>query len=613
MNNEMLVNKILTLIGGRENIHDLSHCITRLRLRLHDNIKADIDELRKTNGILGVVMANNQLQIVIGPGVDKVHSLMQGKTETDTRSESESNKTAFSWREIINTIASIFTPIIPALAGAGILKGCLILFLNLGLLTKTNGTFIILSAAADGVFYFIPILLAWSCSARFGCSAIVSISLAASLLFPALSTYLSSGGVTSFMGIPVIPTVYSSSVVPIILAVYFYSKLEKILNRIIPKALALVITPAISFCIMLPATLLVFGPFGNYTSELVGKGFALLSGYSPIVTGLVLATAYPVIVMFGMHRALVPIGINEVALQGSTSLFALYGPSNFAEAGASLGVALRLKDKKMRSVAYSAALSSLCGVTEPSLYGINMKYKTPLIPVMVAGGVGGALVGYGGSAAYGVVIPSLITLPAFYGAGFWFYLAAIILSFVIAMVTMLVIGIKETDFPPEGEISKAAEDVKEANNKHGGNDSGLEVIRAPAKGSLLNENDILNSAVNIPGRGCILLTEDTTLTSPVNGKVSNIIPESRLIKVMSNNGVETLISIENVTTEIVFKVNKGESVRVGDVLCEWDACKYPEGAGTHIRVHILNVEDFRDIIPSSRSLALTGEKILTVI
>lgn len=510
MKNEALVTKIFHHIGGRENVSDASHCITRLRLRLHDNSKADVAALKALPGVLGVVMANNQLQIVVGQGVSQLYAEMGlGGGKQDDLSDQNSG----SWREIINAIAAIFTPVIPALAGAGILKGCLLLFLNVGLFTREDGTYVILNAAADGVFYFIPVLLAWSCAVRFRCSIVISISIACCLLLPSLSAFLSSAGKISFVGIPVISTTYASSVVPVILAIYCYSILEKQLNAFIPKTLALVVTPALSFCIMLPATLLIFGPMGNYASHLVAQAFNTFAGFSPVLTGVVLAAAYPLLVMFGIHRALVPVGINEVALNGSTTLFALYGPSNFAEAGASMGVALRLRDKKMRSVALSASLSSLCGVTEPSLYGINLKYRTPLIAVICGGAVGGALAGFGGAAAYGVVIPSLLTLPAFYGHGFMYFIVGVSASFVTSLLIMLVIGVREKDELPLKDLSgnkvpSPGYDIKSV--------SGIETLFAPAHGTIVRD-DRNDPAYAFPGKGCSVLTRDT-VSPAINGK-----------------------------------------------------------------------------------------------
>ncbi|WP_246875915.1 PTS transporter subunit EIIC [Pantoea ananatis] len=549
-------------------------------------------------------MANNQLQIVVGQEVSKLYAEMM---LTEEKEDSRSAQKSFSWQEIINAIAAIFTPVIPALAGAGILKGCLLLFLNVGLVSREAGTHVILNAAADGVFYFIPVLLAWSCAVRFRCSIVISISLACCLLLPSLGTFLNSAGKISFAGIPVIPTTYASSVVPVILAIYCYSRLEKLLNAFIPKALALVVTPALSFCIMLPATLLVFGPLGNSASQLAAQTFNTLAGFSPTLTGIVLAAAYPLLVMFGIHRALVPVGINEVALHGSTTLFALYGPSNFAEAGASMGVALRVRDKKMRSVALSASLSSLCGVTEPSLYGINLKYRTPLIAVICGGAVGGALAGFGGSAAYGVVIPSLLTLPAFYGHGFMYFIAGVSASFLTSLLIMLITGVRETD----GASSTEAVDSEAMSRKHVvKNVKGVETVCAPVQGTIVRE-DVNTPGSFFSGKGCSVRTRDSVIRSPVQGVISNILPSEGMIKILCSSGAEAVVSVNDMAGDMTFNVDKGARVAQGDILCELKQKK--EDHETLVRVSIINAENFRDVIASSKSLAVTGDKLLTVI
>lgn len=448
MKYEQLAKDILRLVGGRENILELTHCFTRLRFKLVDDTKADREAIKALDKVTGVVEAGGQFQIVIGTQVADVYADIEallgdkGKPSATETEPSESKK--FSLKAAINALASIFTPTIPALAGAGIIKGLLVLFTTWAILDKSGSTYQILNAASDSVFYFMPLILGYTSAKKFGCDPVIAMAIGGSLIYPNLVSYMAEAESVTFLGLPVIVTTYSSTVIPIILATYVYSWLEKGLNKILPSMVRSVLSPAISLFVMVPATLMIFGPFGNYASTLIGNLFTAITAFSPLLAGAFFGGLYSILVMFGMHRALVPIGINEVATIGSTALWAFTGPANFAQAGAALGVFLRVKDKKMKSVAISACVTALCGITEPALYGVNLKYKRPMIAVVAAGAIGGAIAGIGGARAYAVAIPSLLTLPAFLGAGFTAFMISIIAAFVLACVMTVVMGFDET-------------------------------------------------------------------------------------------------------------------------------------------------------------------------
>ena len=446
---ETLIDDIVVNVGGVENIAGATHCFTRLRFVLKDPSKADKEALEALPKVLKVIEANGQTQVCIGNEVSAVYDellaaypVVAGEAIEAAIEEEEEKIPA--WQKVLNTIASVFTPTIPALAGAGVIKGILVLCTTLGWLATTTGTYQILNAAADAVFYFMPIILGYTSSKVFKCNPIISMTIGASLLYPNLVTFMAETEAVTFLGIPVINTVYGSSVIPIILAIWVYSYLERWLNKVIPAVMKSVIVPMISLLIMVPLTMLVFGPFGNFTSEAVGNFFQMITGFSPLLAGAFFGGVYSILVMFGMHRALVPIGINEVSVYGSTALWAFTGPSNFAQSGAAFGTALRLKDKEMRSVAISAAFTALFGITEPALYGVNLKYKRPMIAVVIAGAIGGAIAGAGGARAYAVAIPSILTLPTFFGEGFIAFCIAIAVAFFGAAIGAFILGPDES-------------------------------------------------------------------------------------------------------------------------------------------------------------------------
>lgn len=611
MKYEVLVKDILENIGGKENISDVAHCMTRLRFKLKDGSKFNKVKLEGLSGVVGTAVANNQYQVIIGSQVADVYKNFVMYTGIQTDGSTETEKTPFSIKEVINTIAGLFTPLVPALAGSGIIKGILVLLNTYNLMDNTSGTYQILGAAADAVFYFMPLVLAYSCAKRFKTDIVVSMAIAASLIYPNLVSFMAENSSINFFGVPVIVTTYASSVIPIILAIFAYSYLERALKRFIPKILEMVLVPAISLAIMVPLTLIAFGPFGNYVSALLGQFFVSVTGASPLLAGAIFGGAYPIFVTFGVHRALVPIGINEVSTTGSTSLWAFTGSSNFAQSGAAFGAAIKLKDKEMKSVAFSSAFSALFGITEPALYGVNLKFKKPMISVIAAGAIGGAIAGFGGAKAYAVAIPSLLTLPAFVGQGFAFYLIGITVAFVLSLVLTLVIGIDE-----------GKKESIETTNVNTQPTTALKtlMIQSPMSGQVLSLENGSDSAFasKALGDGAIILPEEGTLVSPFNGTVSALFPSKHAIGLTSEDGIEVLIHIGVDTVQLDGSgfeafVSQGEKVVTGQKLIEFDKQVIKNaGLADETYVIITNMPNYLEILPTTEPTVQCGSSLLTV-
>lgn len=613
MKNEILVKEIIDAVGGKKNIQNVAHCITRLRFSLVDGTKFDSDRIKRLKGVLGTTVANNQYQVIIGNQVDEVYKEVMAYLGL-TADESVENDLPkkFSVKEAINVVASLFTPLVPALAGSGIIKGLLVLFTNYGWLDNTSGGYQILSAASDSVFYFMPIILAYSCAKKFNANVIVSMAIGGSLIYPNLVTFMTESNSVDFFNIPVIVTTYASSVVPIVLAVFAYSKLEQLLNKVIPKTLELVVTPAISLAVMVPATLIVFGPFGNYVSDLLGQLFVNVTAFSPLLSGAIFGGAYPIFVMFGVHRALVPIGINEVATLGGTSLWAFTGPSNFAQAGAALGSSIKIKDKEMKSVALTSALSAAFGITEPALYGVNLKYKKPMISVVAAGAVGGAIAGIGGAKAYAVAIPSLLTIPAFIGAGFAAYLIGITVAFVVGFALTLILGIEEEKI----EVKESASTL-EVNH----NSIVKDTLLAPLEGKVypIEQGSDQAFASKAMGDGVMIVPEKGVLKSPVNGTISALFPSNHAVGILSDSGSEILIHIGIDTVELNgkffdSKVNQGDQVSAGQELILFDIDEIKKaGFSTETFIVITNTSNYLEVVGNDLETSKFGETIISLI
>lgn len=565
---EKMITDMLRNIGGPGNITSVSHCFTRLRFVLKDPAKADKQALEQLTGVMKVVEASGQVQIVIGNEVAKVYKALLEKApelKGADQAASADQKEPFSFKSVLNAIASIFTPTIPALAGAGVIKGILVLLTTYGLLASDTGTYQILNAAADSIFYFMPVILGYTSAKIFGCNIPISMAIGGSLIYPNLVSFMSGAESVTFLGIPVINTTYGATVIPIILATLVYSKLEKILDRIIPNMVKSVISPLISLIVMVPATMLVFGPFGNYTSQMIGVFFQKITAVSPLIAGAFFGGVYSILVMFGMHRALVPIGINEVSTFGSTALWAFTGPANFAQAGASFGSFLRLKDKEMKSVALSASITALFGITEPALYGVNLKYKRPMIAVVISGAVGGAIAGIGGARAYAVAIPSILTLPTFFGPGFAAFLIAIAAAFVLGAVITVILGLDEGGSAPKKSDVPAVEE--ESSNE----------IASPLNGQVVSLSEVKDEtfATGVLGYGCGVIPSDGKLYAPVSGEISSLVDTHHAFGISAGDDMELLIHIGIDTVQLngkYFKthIKTGDRVSKGDLLIEFD-------------------------------------------
>ena len=603
MRYEEIANEIIAAIGGKENIGSVTHCFTRLRFVLKDRKQVNEQKLNSVEKVMGVAEANGQFQVIIGNDVKKIYQPIEQILDEKTE---QKEKKKMSFGGVLNAIASIFTPTIPAMAGAGVIKGLLVLLTTYGMLDKASSTYQILTAASDAVFYFMPIILGYTCAKVFQCSAVICMVIGGSLIYPALVTFMAENAEITFIGIPVITTTYASTVIPIILASYIYSKLEKILEKYIPAIVKSVVNPMISLLIMVPATLIVFGPFGNYASEFIGMIFQKLTSFSPLIAGAFFGGMYPVLVMFGMHRALVPIGINEVSVMGSTALWAFTGPSNFSQAGASFGAFLRIKDKKMKSVALSASVTALFGITEPALYGVTLKYKRPMVAAVISGAIGGAIAGIGGAKAYAVAIPSILTLPVFFGEGFIAFVLSIIVSFVLAAVMTVIGGIDE-----DNQNSTKEEAQKSIEN-------GTTEVYAPVSGEVINMENIADEAFasGALGQGCAIEPEEGKLYAPVSGTVESLFPTNHALGITGENGEEILLHIGIDTVNLngkFFKafVKQGDAVKKGDLLVEFDAEEIRKaGYKTQTMVLVTNADEYKKVNIITEGKIKHGNKLI---
>lgn len=440
MNFKETAKGILDGVGGVENIANMTHCATRLRLSLKDASKANDDAVKAVDGVVNIINKAGQYQVLIGTEVphvyDEFEMLVKGDTGSALVEGSNSDEGMLS--KIFSSISAIFAPLLPALAGSGILRGLLILSVQLGLISENSGTYTILFAASMAVFYFLPVLLAFTSARRFGASPYISALIGAALLHPDLIALLGSSGngtTTSFFGIPTVLMNYNSTVVPVILSIWVFSYLYKWLDKKTPETLKLVVVPLISLIIMVPLTLIVIGPIGVYSGEAVANVVNWLIERSGLLTGILVGGGWSVLVSFGVHWAVNPIMINNISQYGFDYICPLTFACNFAVIGTAIGVYLKARDKKLRNFAVTGVVTiGLSAIIEPTLFGMLVKNKKLFLAQIIGGAIGGAYLGFTSVVTNAFVFGSVTTFPAFIVDN------ANIINGIIGLLISLVVG-----------------------------------------------------------------------------------------------------------------------------------------------------------------------------
>ena len=446
MDYKVMAKNILEKIGGADNVRNMTHCATRLRLTLHDTAKADDQAVENIDGVINVINKAGQYQLLIGTEVGKLYDefepLVKGNESAGSpTTEEQASGSIIS--NVFSAVSAIFAPLLPVLAGSGILRGLLILFVQLGFISEDSGTYSILFVASMSVFYFLPVLLAFTSARRFGASPYISALIGAALINPdfiALMGGAGNGATTEFFGIPVVLMNYNSTVVPIILSIWAFSYLYKFLDKHIPETLKLVVVPLVSLAIMVPLTVIVIGPIGVYSGEAVANVVNWLIERSSVLTGILVGGGWSVLVSLGIHWAVNPIMINNVSTYGFDYIVPFTFACNFAVIGTTIGVYFKAKDKKLRSFALTGLVTiALSAIIEATLFGLLVKNKKLFLAQIIGGAVGGAYLGLMQVVTNAFVFGSVTTFPAFVGSTSSNFIQAMI-GLLISMVVSAVLA-----------------------------------------------------------------------------------------------------------------------------------------------------------------------------
>lgn len=349
------------------------------------------------------------------------------------------------FNKIIEMISGIFIPIINYLMAAALIKGLLVLAVNMKWISETEGTYRLLYAVSDGFFYFLPIFLAISASKILKADTFTSVMIAAALVYPKVTEIFQNGTGTAFLGLHVRPVIYPSSVIPVLLAIGFLHYVEIPLEKYLPAIVKGFLKPMISLLIVAPITFLIFGPVGNIVSDFLAKAFSSAYDYNPILAGVIFGFIWQMIVVFGLHWGIVPVVISNINTFGVDHILPLLGPAVMGQAGAAMAVSFMVRNKKRKAQAVSCSVTAILGVTEPTLYGITVPLRRPMIAACLAGAVGGGIVGTSHAGAVAFAFPSFLSLVVYLGKGFWTYFLALIIAFIIGFLLALLFGLKESD------------------------------------------------------------------------------------------------------------------------------------------------------------------------
>jgi PTS system beta-glucosides-specific IIC component len=615
MKYEAFNQQIIRLVGGKENIQAVVHCMTRLRFTLKDRSKADTEALKALDGVIDVVSNNVAYQIIIGTHVNEVHKeLMEmlGLSADDATTAPAEKKNVV--KAVLDVISESMNPILEPIICAGLLAAFLSIISLTGIISPESPTYQIFDTLRMAVFYFLPVFMAMSCSKRLGVSPYLAVALAVTIL----SQEINGVKGLSLFSISLPEITYSNSFIPILLAIWFMSYVTKFVKKIVPNTLQYFLTPLLIMVITLPATLLVFGPVGFYIGEGIIGFFNLLMKYVGSWFVMMLYSALqPFIIMLGAGNFIMPICASLIASNGYDPAFiSSCTISDIAVGGAMLGYFLKAKKQQQKQLFGTVTLSAILGVTEPAIYGVFVKFRRPFLAVIVGGGLGGLFAGLTGVKAYSMAW-GLFGLPAYVANGdvknLVFMVLSVIISFVGATIASYLLGI------PDEELK---EDVEQKETPAKSADSLRSLpLDSVVAGELVQLSEVNDQAFSTGalGKGIGIIPVQNEIYAPIDGEVTVVFPTKHAIGIKGTNGAELLIHIGIDTVELEGRhfelfVKQGDFVKKGQKLAQVDFEHVKaEGYDPTTIVVVTNTNDFLDVIPASNQSVQTADLAMSLV
>lgn len=610
-----LARIIIQNVGGKSNIVSLTHCVTRLRFKLKDESKAQTDILKGTEGIVSVIQSGGQYMVVIGNHVSEVYDsvVLVGHLESiaemrDGADEDGPKEKMNPFNAFVGIVTGVFNPYLGILAGCGIIKGFMALFTAVGILNGASGTYSFLYSLADSAFYFLPIMLGYTAAKKFKLPELEGILIGCVLVYP----YVLNGSerdLSNIFGIPVTMPLsgdYTSSVIPIICAVAFAAWFEKKYKKYIPDVIKLFAVPCITCLTTICLTFWIIGPVTSAASGGISNVFMAINDVSPVLMGFLIGAFWQVLVVFGLHWGFGPLVINNMMTVGYDTTMVGKFPTTFAQTGAVIGIMLKTKDQKLKSLCSSSIISGLAGVTEPAIYGITLPKKMPFIRSCIISGIGGGIL-----AAFGVTLYTMDGMGVF---GYTGYIntntgdpSRMYISIAVSFACLAAGAVSEFIFYKDGPVKKAEEKTPAPS------------IAAPMTGTLQPLSEVEDAAFSSGalGQGAAIIPEEGKVYAPVDGEISTFFPTGHAIGITSTDGAEILIHVGMDTVKLdgkgfTPKMAQGAKVKKGDLMLEFDLdFLRSEGYHTATPVIITNSQDYANVRSRDTGTVVHGDDVIT--
>lgn len=618
MTNQELAVKIVELTGGAANIERAAHCMTRLRLNLKDNDLIQMEELKALKGVLGAQIQNKQLQVIIGPQVSSLYpevaALAGNSAETD---KTDGEKKGLISR-LLDVLSGIFLPVIPGIAGAGMLKAIIALLKVMNLVSQDSTTFQLFNMMADCIFYFLPFFLAVSSAKIFKTNSCLAVALAASLLHPTLLNLATAGELTSvsFFGLPVRIVNYTYSVIPIVLGVWIMSYVYRFVDKHMPNVMKVIFTPTVVLLIMIPLELIVLGPIGSYAGSGLTSLMTWLFDVNAFFAGFVMSLIRPITVMTGMHQGFTPVVFQNLAELGYDMLLPTMFMSTMAQFGATAALYFKTKKQEEKSLIVSASFSAIMGITEPALYGVLIRYKKAFAAACLGGALGGGFISMTGFHLLSFASSSIVSLPLYFQSNVPNVLMAMTISIVSAF--LLTLFLEKNQDGAKAAVQTAQTQGKRKEEKADGIARKAE-LAAPLSGIVQNLTDVKDETFSskMLGDGVAIVPGEGAVYAPADAVVSSMFPTGHAVGLETEDGMEILIHVglDTVQTEGKYfeaQVENGQKVKKGDLLIRFDLAQLEKEYDMITPVLILNPDSKLDIDKKAGEQVTFGQKIMEI-
>ncbi|EJF50146.1 PTS family porter [Enterococcus sp. C1] len=626
-----LAQDILAHVGGKENVSSVKHCVTRLRFHLKDESKADTDYLQKRDGVVTVVKAGGQYQVVIGNHVPDVYDEVLkvggladgGSLDIDEGDE----KKGSLFDRFIDVISSLFQPFLGPLAAAGILKGITALLAATGM-EATNGIYVVMNTLGDGLFQYLPMILAVTAAKKFKMNTYTALAIAGAMVYPGLAESVAEASKVFGLTLTLPAGGYFNSVLPIILAIFVASKIEQFMRKVIPDVVKMFVVPFVTILITVPLTFFVVGPVANTASSWIGIAFQAVYDFSPIIYGFALGALWQVLVMFGLHWGLVPLAIMDMAQNGSSIILTAAVLPCFTQTGVLAAIWLKTKEPKVKQGAMPALISSIFGVTEPAIYGYTLPMKTPFIVSCLVSGFVGIYLSIFNVTGYAMGGMGIFLYPAYIDPATGSFhsvihlaigtVIAIVASFIIMMLLKVPTLYTTVDSPVDGQATPAAPAPEVKTVSASVKD---ETVKSPVTGQVVALADVEDKVFSsgAMGKGIAVEPAIGEITAPADAEVKILFPTKHAIGLVTEDGTELLIHIGMNTVELegnhfTAYINQGDKVKAGQKLISFDTeAIRAEGYSLLTPVIVTNSNDYSDIQTTQSKEVTANDNLIEVV